>query len=363
MDNDTPLRNKFTRVIVAMRAFINRHRVASLLISGSLAIAVVGNVAMALIGEPLPTIINDIIVKKPKLEYYAPLTGLEVKNKSDTTKPVTAIIIENSPDARPQSGLKQAEIVYEAIAEGGITRFMALYQQNKPTLIGPVRSIRPYYVDWYIPYDASMAHVGGSAKALKMIRNGEYRDLDQFFNDATYWRASDRYAPHNVYTNFKRLDALNKTKKFKTSHPKTFERADEDPAKKPNAKSISVHISSALFDSSYRYDAKNNRYIRSQAGAQHKDREKGVITPKVVIVLKVDEETVIEDTARQSIKTTGKGEAIIFQNGTAVKATWKRNSRVDQLKFTDKAGKEIKLARGQTWITAVDKNKGSVSWK
>ena len=78
---------------------------------------------------------------------------------------------------------KHAEVVYEAIAEGGITRFEAFYQQNKPQLIGPVRSVRPYYIDWAVPYQPSFAHVGGSAVALKEIRNGKYRDLDQFFNE------------------------------------------------------------------------------------------------------------------------------------------------------------------------------------
>ncbi len=362
MKSNTSVKDKLARATAATRAFIDRHRLASLLIGGSLAIAVVGNLAMALLGEPLPQIVHDIVVKKPKV-YYAPLTGLKVAEESDTTKPVTAIMIENSPDARPQSGLKQAEIVYEAVAEGGITRFLALYQQEKPTLIGPVRSVRPYYVDWYAPYDASMAHIGGSAKALKMIRSGDYRDIDQFFNASTYWRATDRYAPHNVYTSFERLDALNKRRNYTSSHPKTFEREDEKPVKSPDATNISVHISSALFDSSYVYDAENNRYIRSQAGAQHKDREKGLITPKVVIALKVDEETVMEETARQSIKTTGTGEAVIFQNGTAIDATWQRGSKADQLTFTDKDGKDIKLARGQTWITAIDKNRGTVSWK
>lgn len=352
----------FKEKYAALRAFTERHRLATLIISGLVAIAVVGNVAMALLGEPLPQVIQDIVVK-PKPKYYAPLTGLKVKKEADTTKPVTAIIIENGTEARPQSGLKDAEIVYEAVAEGGITRLMAFYQQKKPQLIGPVRSIRPYYVDWYIPYDASMAHIGGSAKALKMIRNGDHRDLDQFFNAEAYWRTSDRYAPHNVYTSFKRLDALNKAKRYKTSHPKVFEREDVEPAKKLTARKVSVHISSALFDSSYMYDKKHQRYIRSQAGAQHKDREKGVITPKVVIVLKVSEETVVEETARESIKTTGKGEAYIFQNGSVTKATWQRSSKADQIEFTDKKGEPIKLDRGQTWITAIDKNRGSVSWR
>ena len=106
------------------------------------------------------------IVMLPK-KYYSLLTGEEVKDEAATKQAVTAIMIENSPDARPQSGVKQAGIVYEAIAEGGITRFLTLHQQDKPQMIGPVRSLRMYYVDWLAPYNASIAHVGGSAAALK----------------------------------------------------------------------------------------------------------------------------------------------------------------------------------------------------
>ncbi|MCA9340125.1 MAG: DUF3048 domain-containing protein, partial [Candidatus Saccharibacteria bacterium] len=96
------------------------------------------------------------IIKKPTPQapkFYSPLTGREVKDSAATTQAVTAIMIENSPDARPQSGLKQAGVVYEAIAEGGITRFLAIYQEAKPQLIGPVRSVRMYYIDWSAPYN------------------------------------------------------------------------------------------------------------------------------------------------------------------------------------------------------------------
>lgn len=345
------------------RAFINRHRLASLLITSALGIATVANVAMALIGTPLPAIVQDIVVKKPDPVYYSPLTGLKAGKESDTTKPVTAIIIENSPDARPQSGIKDAEIVYEAIAEGGITRFLALYQQNKPTLIGPVRSVRSYHPDWIRPFDASVAHVGGSARALKEIRGGNFRDIDQFFNDSAYWRASDRYAPHNVYTSFKRLDALNRQKKYTKSSPKPFERADPTPAKKATASKVTIKVSSELFNSSYTYNKKSNTYTRSQGGALHKDREKGTISPTVVIALKVNERTVMEETWRERIQTQGTGQAVIFQNGQAIKATWKKSTQNDQLSFTDSNGEKIALARGQTWITAVPNGKGSVSWK
>jgi len=357
------MKQKIARSIRQLRAWIDRHRLATMIVSGAVAITLAGNLAMAALGQPLPVIINDIIVKKPDPVYYSPLTGLKVKKEKDTTKPVTAIIIENSLEARPQSGLHQSEVVFEAIANGGITRFMALYQQNKPSLIGPVRSVRSYHPDWVRPFDASIAHVGGSAKALKEIRNGTFRDIDQFFNAGSYWRAGDRYAPHNVYTSFKRLDALNKQKGYKTSSPKPFEREDAKSSKKPTATKIAITVSSELYNSTYTYRKKTNTYARSQGGVLHKDREKGTITPTVVIALKVDEQTVMEDTWQERITTKGKGKATIFQNGQAIKATWHKAKAGSQLSFTDSDGKKIALARGQTWITAVPNGKGSVSWR
>lgn len=273
-------------------------------------------------------------------------------------------MIENSLDARPQSGLKQAGVVYEAIAEGGITRFLALYQQEKPSLIGPVRSVRLYDVDWFAPFQASIAHVGGSLYALREVRNGNYRDLDQFFNSAYYWRSTDRYAPHNVYTSAAKLDALNQKKGYSTSVFTAWPRQDGTPAKAPTATNIDVTISGPLYNGHYKYSAKTNTYTRYQAGAVHKDREKGPITPSVVIVLDVHETTVMQDGYREQITTTGKGKAHIFQNGTEQNATWTKKDNGSQIKFVDKDGKEIPLNRGQTWITAVPVNRGGgVTWK
>ena len=307
-------------------------------------------------------VVKKIAAPAPPPAYYSPLSGEKVDAETDTTKPVTAVMIENSPDARPQSGLKQAEVVYEAIAEGGITRFLALYQQSKPKLIGPVRSVRPYYVSWVRPYDASVAHVGGSSKALKMVRGKAYRDIDQFFNPNTYWRASDRYAPHNVYTNSKRLDALNKSKGFKISSPKPMARDDATFKGKEKATSIKIDISGPLYNSSYSYDPDTKVYYRSQAGAPHKDREKGRIAAKVVIAMKTTMRHVFEDGYRESITTTGSGKAYIFADGTVLAVRWHKDSDSDQLRFTLN-DKEIKLPRGTTWITAIPKDDGGVSWK
>lgn len=298
------------------------------------------------------------------IHYYSPLTGNEVKDKAATKQAVTAIMIENSPDARPQSGIKNSGVVFEAIAEGGITRFLALYQEQKPHLIGPVRSVRMYYVDWLAAFNASIAHVGGSAAALSEVRNGTYRDLDQFFNASTYWRATDRYAPHNVYTSFEKIDALNAKKGYTTSDFTGFSRKDSTASTAPNATSVDVKISSPLFNSHYDYNATTNTYDRSQAGAPHKDREGGQISPRVVVVLKVTESTVMEDGYRENINAIGSGNAVIFQDGTVQEVTWKKASKVAQITFTDASGNDVALARGQTWITAVPTNKGGgVTWK
>lgn len=274
-------------------------------------------------------------------------------------------MIENSPDARPQSGLKKAAVVFEAIAEGGITRFLTLYQNEKPKgVIGPVRSVRMYYVNWIQPFDASVAHIGGSYKALQKVRNGNFRDIDQFFNAEAYWRATDRYAPHNVYTNFAKLNALNKKKGYTKSKFDSWPRNDVEPLKKPKARVINIDISSPAYDVKYRYVKKGSYYKRDVGGAAHIDREAGQIAPKVVIVMDVVETKVFEDGWRENIKTTGNGRVRVFQGGNVITGKWIKPNSASQLVFVDKKGKEIELDRGQVWITAVAANQGKgVTWK
>lgn len=313
--------------------------------------------------QPTPKPTQKPTPTPPKPKYYSPLTGLEAPDEAATQRSATAIMIENSPDARPQSGLQQAEIIYEAIAEGGITRFVALYQQNKPELIGPVRSLRMYYVDWIAPYDASVAHVGGSRQALEEIRNGHYRDIDQFFNSNTYWRASDRYAPHNVYTSFAKLDELNAAKGFTASKPAGIVRGDAPPAGE-TASHINVTMSGPTYNSTWDYNTDRKTYLRSQAGAPHSDREHGQLDAQVVVVLNMTMNHVMEDGYRENYQTTGSGDATIFANGQAIHATWHKADRKSQLSFTNTDGQPLPLPRGKTWISAVPVNQGGgVSWQ
>jgi len=348
--------------------WFKRHRKLVIIVSIVLVLLISGGVTAVLYflnQKPAETASNT---EKPAptpepVKYYSPLTGNLVENEAATTQAVTGIMIENSPDARPQSGIKDAGVIFEAIAEGGITRFLALYQQEKPQLIGPVRSVRMYYVDWVAAFNASVAHIGGSAAALAEVRNGNYRDIDQFFNAGAYWRANDRYAPHNVYTSFERLDALNAVKGYTTSTFTGFTRKDSTANPTPTATTINVTISSFTFNSSYTYNATTNLYDRSQAGAPHTDREGGQISPRTVIVMKVPMQLVLEDGYREQINTIGTGTAYIFQDGEAKEVTWTKKSKTDQITFTDAAGVDVPLARGQTWITAVPADTGDVTWQ
>lgn len=350
-----------------LHEWVHRHPYRTYTLVGLILIATASLIATAILSVPPKPLDTTPITIAPRPEppkvYYSPLTGVQVDDEDTTKQAVTGIMIENSPDARPQSGLKDAGIVYEAIAEGGITRFLALYQEAKPKLIGPVRSVRMYYIDWVAPYNASVAHIGGSWNALKEVRNGKYRDIDQFFNAASYWRATDRYAPHNVYTNFSRLDKLNNQKGYTTSSFTSWPRQDGNASDTPDATKIDLTISGPLYNPHYDYDVKSNTYKRSIYGQASNDREKGRLSPSVVIAIKVNMVKVFEDGWRESITTTGKGQAYIFQNGTVTKATWQKDSRFKPLKFLDSEGQEIVLNRGQTWIAAVPNGSGDVKWK
>lgn len=349
--------------------WFKRHKKLVIILSIVLVILIGGGVATALYflnQKPTPAPAqNTKPTPKPVpiVKYYSPLTGNEVADEAATKQAVTGIMIENSPDARPQSGIKDSGVIFEAIAEGGITRFLVLYQEQKPQLIGPVRSVRMYYVDWVAAFNASVAHIGGSYYALQEVRNGSYRDIDQFFNAGSYWRATDRYAPHNVYTSFEKLDALNAAKGYTTSSFTGFSRKDSKPLETPVASHIDVTMSSASYNSAYDYDPTTNTYNRFQLGQPFNDREAGQLSPRVVIVMKITQRTVFEDGYRQQIDAIGSGTAYIFQDGDVHEVTWSKPSKTEQIKFTTAEGQDFRLARGQTFISAVPAETGGVTWR
>lgn len=286
----------------------------------------------------------------------SPLTGVQIDPEL-AKRPVTGIMIENSPDARPQSGIQDAGIVFEAIAEGGITRFMTLYQDAQPQYIGPVRSLRPYFLDFATPFQAGIVHVGGSPEALATVRNGHYRDLDQFFNSSYFSRIPSRAAPHNVYTSFERLDALNKAKGYTSSTFTSWPRKADKKLATPTAKAIDFKISSALYYAHYDYDAGTNSYYRVEGGARHyaitSAADPGAqLHPKVVMAL-VMSYNISSDGQHSVYSDTGSGTAYIFQDGGVTKGTWHKADQATNFTFGDANGNYVKLDAGQTWVTIV----------
>ncbi len=288
----------------------------------------------------------------PKTTEPSKLSGVEVpleKNKL----PVIGIMIENSPDARPQSGLTQAGVVFEAIAEGGITRFLALFQENQPEYVGPVRSVRPYYLDWVQGFDAPIAHVGGSADALAALKRGGYKDLDQFANSSAYWRVSNRYAPHNMYTSLPKLVDVANQKKFVPTNFDSIPRKAEQASAAPTAKSIDLALSGFLYNAHFDYDTPSNSYKRSEANKPHVDEKSGQqISPKVVIAC-VAQYQAGYNGVNSAYNSVGEGKVYVFQDGVSTEGTWKKTSGKNQITFTSADGKPIKLNPGQTWITFV----------
>lgn len=306
-------------------------------------------VKKVVVAKPATVVIKKVVapVKVPST-----LTGLPV-DPSINQGPVTGVMIENSLDARPQSGLSQAGVVFEAIAEGGITRFLALYQDTAPDNVGPIRSARPYYLQWALGFDAGYAHVGGSPEAIADISTWGVRDLDQFYNGGSYHRIDTRAAPHNVYTAIATLNQLEISKGYTSSTYTGFSRKIEAPAKVPTAKTINLHISGALYDVSYLYDATTNSYLRSEGGVPHADANTGTqLSPKVVIAM-VMPYSLEADGSHSVYNTIGSGPVYVFQDGVISTGQWTKGSNASQFVFTDSNNVVINLNPGQTWLTAI----------
>ena len=300
--------------------------------------------------KPAP---KQMVQKPPVIPLVSNLTGLPINDASINNLPVTAIMVENSTFARPQSGLNDAGVVFEAVAEGGITRFLTLWQDTAPDKVGPVRSVRPYYLQWLLGFDAPVAHVGGSGDALRLIGTWNVKNLDQFYNSGAYWRTSDRYAPHNMYTSLSKLHAVEAQKGFGKSNFTGWPRKADAPAQGANinARTIDFTISGYDYNAHYDYDPATNTYMRSEGGAAHIDQNTGKqINPKVVVAMIMNQGQNGEYTTYDTI---GTGKAYVFQDGSVTAGTWTKTDNNTNFVFKDQSGAPIKLNAGRTWLTVL----------
>lgn len=269
-----------------------------------------------------------------------------------------AIMVENAADSWPQSGLDKANLVIEAITEASIPRFVAIYANNEEIdKIGPVRSARPYYLDWIEPYQPLYMHVGGSPEALQKIKSTDYHllDLDQFFHWVYYWRDKWRYAPHNVYTSSELIqealadEELTEPVDYETWAYKKDLEADKLPEE---VNDIVIMYSTKYYKVKWQYNREENNYIRYQDGEIHKMSDGEWIKAKNIIV-QVNDMEILDSVGRKRIDTIGEGQAWVYRDGERIEGTWVKNSKKDIVKYYDTDGNEIEFNRGTTWIEVI----------
>ena len=290
------------------------------------------------------------------------------------------IMIENHESSRPQSGISSADIIYEIVAEGGITRFLNIYYCQAPVQVGPIRSARTYFLDFISEYGDSplYVHVGGAntsgpADALSQINKygwGSYNDMNQFsIGFPTFWRDYNRLGhptatEHTMYSTTDKLwkfaaDERNLTNKDKngTSWDKGFT-PYEFKDDKASSGSQSVHVE---YWSDYKeyfvdwtYDPTTNTYTRKNGGAAHVDKNTNkALSAKNIVILYMVESSAndgYENNAHLLYRTKGTGKALVFMDGKQTKAAWSKKGRTDKTVITDEAGEEIKLNRGKIWF-------------
>lgn len=290
------------------------------------------------------------------------------------------IMIENHESSRPQSGINSADIVYETVAEGGITRFLNIYYCQAPVQVGPIRSARTYFLDLISEYGDSplYVHVGGAntsgpADALSQINKygwGSYNDMNQFsIGFPTFWRDYNRLG-HPTATEHTMYSTTDKLWKFAAEKRKLTDKGEDgtpweegfspykfkDEESKGSAQSIHVEHWSDYKDYyvDWTYDPATNTYSRKNGGVSHVDKNTNKqLSAKNIVVLYMAESSAndgYENNAHLLYRTKGSGKALVFMDGKQTKATWSKKGREDKTIISDETGEEIKFNRGKIWF-------------
>lgn len=317
---------------------------------------------------------NNGAVKKPKkvtntekkpeakdqqFPYYFPLTGKGSETQTDGR--AVAVMINNHPKARPQSSLQKADIVYELLAEGDITRFLAVFQSEKPGNIGPVRSARPYYIELAKGLDALYIAHGDSPEAKTMMDNGYVDSLNGMAYDGTLFkRASFRKAPHNSYITYENILKGAKLKHYSMkTPPPAFTFLSDEESKHitgDSASSAAVsYFSNSQFRAVYQYDSQLGKYKRFSGGEQtvDLDTKEPVLLDNILIIEAVHQ--VVDSVGHRKIDLQTGGNAYLLQKGKVNIVQWENH---DGRIVPVKSGKEVPFVQGKTWVNVIPTNPG-----
>ncbi len=307
-----------------------------------------------------------------------PLNGVIVpdseKAKVLERRPLV-VMVGNNSDARPQWNVSKADLVYEVVAEGGITRFMSVFLQNDPEKIGPVRSIRAYFLNWIVELgDAMVFHDGWSksvnidASAVDLIDMIPVRSL---FRGGLYGeRDSSRFAPNNEYISS--AVARSKGEELGWQGVREYqkwkfkEKDNQKYSSSPDAKTLDIVFwSPGEYDSSFMYDPQTNLYMKSTGGEKHIDAISGVQLSATNVIVQFAKETEVGDEKGHLLyNNIGTGKALVFIDGKVIDSVWSKKDRASRTMFYDTNGQEIEYNRGVIWVAVVpDRNVDQVTYK
>ncbi len=279
-----------------------------------------------------------------------------------------AIMFDNFVDARPQVGLEKADLVFEAVAEGGITRFLGVFWSDAPGRVEPVRSARAYYLDWAAGLDAIYVHWGSARSSVtaadipSTLSRLDLRHFDGLSMGQPYFsRDPDRLGPHDGIADTDamwELAAENGWSGPPEIEPWLFKedeptRAPGEAAAAPPTIGLGFGFGGPFSDYAvtWEYDPATNGYLRSQSGAPHVDAGSGnTIQARNVAVVVTSVRSAGDGTSHLLYETTGSGEAVVFQDGVAIPGTWSKPDSQSRIRFFDAEENEVRFNRGQTWI-------------
>ncbi|MBM7650181.1 hypothetical protein JOC78_003165 [Bacillus ectoiniformans] len=300
-----------------------------------------------------------VTAKEKKSEYIYPLTG-ETSDSAPQHR-AAAIVINNHPKARPQTGLADADLVYEVLAEGNVTRFLAFYQSEQPEIAGPVRSARDYFIELAKGYESLFIAHGYSPEARDMLFNGDIDQVNGIQNDGTIFkRDPSRVAPHNSYAELEGIYEKADESGFELNVPPDslsfLTKSEVKELTGQAADRVQVNYSEqAAFQVEYQFNSKSGSYERYAGGQKAMDRETGeAIQAKNILIIEADHR-VIDAEGRLDIDLTSGGDAYFLQDGWVQSVEWS-NVRGRILPFKEE--NSLGFIPGKTWINIIPASKG-----
>lgn len=292
---------------------------------------------------------------------YSPLTGLEVTEESLLQRPV-AVMLDNHHAARFQSGLSDADVVYEVLAEGLITRYLAIFQSKVPQVIGPVRSARPYYIQLALSYNPLYVHVGGSDQAFIDIKRLQMADIDGMrAGSDVYYRTDHKFIPHNMYTSFEGISIEQKRRGYLDEV--TYEGMSIGPEVQtlegePASYLKVIYKPSSSYDPmgyfiEFKYDQASKTYKRYVNGEAQKDETTEIhLQADNVLVLKAGHE-ILDNEGRRAVGVVGEGVGYYLNQGVSVPITWTKAGGTLATKYYYVTGDPLVLNPGKTWVQII----------